>query len=199
MEGKSKNNPICLLLIDVQKDFYTSNEAIGKSFPHFATNITNILTQSREMGIEIVHVRAVYDKDRSDWFSYWNILSPDRARSINETPEPFAEAIEGEKIIIKHSFDAFHNTELESYLKSRGKKILIICGLVTSCCVLFTTSGAFMRGFLTCVVEDCCGDRTIEKHDNTFNMFGYLFTRSSLSQLKETCDIMLERLERLST
>ncbi len=70
------------------------------------------------------------------------------------------------------------------------------CGLITSCCVLFTTSGtplarsssacgcvgniltsqslagAFMRGYKTVVVEDCCGDRTVEKHDNTMGIYG---------------------------
>ena len=99
---------------------------------------------------------------------------------MKDTPESFAVAKEGEKvtqdksinhsinpkpltrtqIVIKHTFDGFMNTELEAYLKEKGKKIVLTCGLITSCCVLFTTAGAFMRGFLTCVVEDCCGDRT---------------------------------------
>ena len=29
-----------------------------------------------------------------------------------------------------------------------------------------------MRGYKTVVVEDCCGDRTVEKHDNTMNIYG---------------------------
>ena len=33
-------------------------------------------------------------------------------------------------------------------------------------------AGAFMRGYKTVVVEDCCGDRTVEKHDNTMNIYG---------------------------
>jgi hypothetical protein len=33
-------------------------------------------------------------------------------------------------------------------------------------------AGAFMRGYKTVVVEDCCGDRTLEKHDNTMGIYG---------------------------
>lgn len=96
----------------------------------------------------------------------------------------------------QNNFDGFLNAELDKYLKEKGKTLVVCCGLITSCCVLFTTSGtplalfayagvsgiltsqslagAFMRGYKTVVVEDCCGDRTVEKHDNTMNTYGHV-------------------------
>ena len=38
------------------------------------------------------------------------------------------------------------------------------------------------------------------KHDSTLNIYGaYMFTRLTVPQLRETCDLMLERLTKLAS
>jgi hypothetical protein len=41
----------------------------------------------------------------------------------------------------QNNFDGFLNTELDAYLKDKGKTLVVCCGLISSCCVLFTASG----------------------------------------------------------
>ena len=54
-----------LLLIDVQRDFWPEN--MESSFPHFPDNITRLLTLCREEGLEVLHLRACFKPDMSDW------------------------------------------------------------------------------------------------------------------------------------
>ena len=48
---------------------------------------------------------------------------------------------------------------------------VLICGLVTSACVLGTALGAFYRGMDVLLVEDCCADWSIERHEATVGMY----------------------------
>ena len=51
-------------------------------------------------------------------------------------------------------------------------------GLVTSACVLMTAHGAFSRGYDVSVVEDCSGDRSVERHETCLDTYGgYMFER----------------------
>jgi nicotinamidase-related amidase len=155
---------VCLLVVDIQKAFYTELPQIAETFPEFKTNVARLLSLCRSLGIEVVHIRAVYNPEQSPWTPYWKVLNPDKKDFVTNEEEDFASALEGEKVVIKHTFDGFLNTELDDYLKQKGIKMTVICGLISSCCVLFTTSGAFLRGYRTLVVEDCCGDRLLERH-----------------------------------
>eukprot|EP01102_Stenamoeba_stenopodia_P003513 TRINITY_DN1359_c0_g1_i1.p1 TRINITY_DN1359_c0_g1~~TRINITY_DN1359_c0_g1_i1.p1 ORF type:complete len:206 (-),score=61.61 TRINITY_DN1359_c0_g1_i1:70-687(-) len=177
-----------LLVVDIQEDFYTAIPAIPQSFPGFADRVTKLLSVAREKGIEVIHIRAVYEPDVniSPWTKYWAELNPDKKTKVKDTPEPFAKEVEGEKIVVKNTFDGFLKTELDEYLKSKGKTNVVVCGLVTSCCVLMTTAAAFLRGYRTVVVEDCCGDRTVEKHNTIFTIYGaYMFRTSRVNNLIE--------------
>jgi len=177
-----------LIVVDVQKDFFSAIPAVQESFPNFDQRVRRLISFARDTGIDVIHVRAVYEPDISisPWTKYWAELNPDKKTKVVETPEEFAVELSNEKVVIKHTFDGFLNTDLDSYLKSQGKQYLVICGLVTSCCVLFTTSGAFLRGYRTVVVKDCCGDRTVEKHDNVFNVYGaYMFRTTSVETISD--------------
>jgi len=170
----------------VQKDFFSAIPAIQQSFPNYGERVRKLITFARDTGIEVIHVRAVYEPDFSisPWTKYWAELNPDKKTKVVQTPEEFSVDLPNEKVVFKNTFDGFLNTELDSYLKSRGKRNLILCGLVTSCCVLFTTAGAFHRGYRTVVVKDCCGDRTVEKHDNVFQTYGsYMFRATSVDSI----------------
>ena len=50
----------------------------------------------------------------------------------------FAADLPGELVIGKSSFDGFYNTKLEEQLREWDIEHVYICGLITSCCVLFT-------------------------------------------------------------
>ena len=79
--------------------------------------------------------------------------------------EPWAAAFTGEEVVEKSTWNGFHQTPLESILRNKGITAVAGFGLITSRCVHQTMFGAFNLGYRTIVIEDCCGDRSRERHD----------------------------------
>lgn len=147
-----------LLLIDVQKDFWTREHQ--QAFPELPDNIRELLDFCRRQGIEVVHVRSRFRADSSDWMLPYRLF--ERIPCVEDTGGdqvlPFAAEAAGERVFVKQTFDAFHVPELAPYLHNRGKRLVLTAGLETSYCVLFTSAAACQHGFLTLMVEDCCAD-----------------------------------------
>lgn len=61
--------------------------------------------------------------------------------------------IKGEPVY-KAKFDKFHDNDLEPFLRGRGIDTVIATGTSANGCLLFTTSGAVLRGFRAIVPVD---------------------------------------------
>lgn len=190
-----------LLLIDTQRDFWP--EGVAAQFPAFPGAVERLLAFCRAEGIEVVHLRARFRPDMSDWMATYRVRG--RIPCVEGTPgvEPLPFALErpGEAVVVKQSFDGFQTAELEGHLRRGGKRFLLTAGLVTSVCVLFTTATAVQRGFLTALVEDCCADRP-EAHAQTLDRYaGFLFRRTTAdgvaADYADWC-AALEKLDRLA-
>jgi nicotinamidase-related amidase len=98
-----KYDKVVLLLIDVQRAFFSDIPPIGAAFPDFRHNVERLLglCRSDEVGIEVVHVRAVYNPEVSAWTAYWHALNPDKKTVVTEEPEDFTRELPGEKVIHK--------------------------------------------------------------------------------------------------
>ena len=183
-----------LVLIDVQKDFWTDNMSMDLST--YEENIGRLLAICRSQGIDIAHVRASFQPDKSDWIPHYRSL--DRIPCIEGTPG--VEALDcaseenGEKVFIKQSFDSFLNPELERFLVENKKRFLLVAGLVTSVCVFLTSATAAQRGYLVAVVEDCCADNP-ESHAHTLQRYPFIFDRVEAEEIVEMRDPWLEKLD----
>jgi nicotinamidase-related amidase len=163
-----------LLLIDVQKDFWTDEMKIA--FPDFEENVTRLLALCRREGIGIVHLRAKFRKDKSDWMVRYLFRDsiPCVAGTAGAKHFDFAAEAGDEPVIIKQTFDGFLNPELSRTLEAAGKRYVLVAGLVTSVCVLLTAAAAAQRGYLVSVVEDSCAD-TPEAHIHTLERYPFVF------------------------
>ena len=114
-------------------------------FPSLRINAETLLlpAKSRVPPENIVHIPSNYNLVFARNFK---ILHPDKPLPVNIDSTSWARAKEYEKIIIKISFDTFINTELNEYLNKIGANKIILCGLLTSVCVLFTAQSAFASG-----------------------------------------------------
>jgi len=171
-----------LLLIDVQRDFWS--EQAAEVWPDFPAYIATLLTLCRSEAIEVVHVRASFQPDMTDWMPKYVLRGgiPCVEGTEGALPLPFAVEKPGEKILLKHAFDGFHNPELLQYLRQKGKRFILTAGLITSTCVLFTTVSAMQRGFLTAVVEDCCADEP-SAHQQTLDRYTFIFERTTVGSI----------------
>ena len=178
------NNSTCsaLLLIDIQPEWYSQSH-ISKLFPKLPQNVSKLLKTCRQVSnIEVIHVRALYskainevrNKDFSKWIDNFEELNPDKPAEIDGTEkvEPFAKEVDGEKLYLKPTFDAFFGTDLDQYLKAKNIQRILVAGLITSVCVQATACSAFVRGYKVSLIEDCCGDRSIQRHQASLMLYG---------------------------
>lgn len=176
--------PFALLLIDVQRDFWEHEYA--QQFPHFPENTARLLDFCRTEGIEVIHVRALFEPDQSDWMVRYRLRG--RIPCIRGTRGaevlPFAQERPGETVILKHSFDAFLAPDLLPHLLQRQKRFVLAAGLVTSTCVFLSVASAMQRGFLTALVEDCCADDPAE-HEQILETYPFIFSRVLHTQLAD--------------
>jgi len=179
---------IALVLIDIQKDFWEpmSRDPKLESYPE---NVARLLKLSREKGFNIVHIRSVFQPDRSDWMLFYRPEGRGMIPCIAGTDgiefTEFAKPLKGEKIIEKQTFDAFVDTDLDEYLSSQDIKVVLIAGLETSVCVLFSANSAYLRKYLPLMVSDASGD-TPERHKAALEMYTDLsFKQVTTKQLAE--------------
>ena len=190
--SKNDLSPFALLLVDVQKDFWP--DKLASQYPKFPANISNLLSLCRENGLDIIHIRASFREDMSDWMPRYRIRK--RIPCVEGTEGiqvlPFAKELPGEKIFKKQTFDSFHNPALITYLQDQKKRFLLVAGLVTSTCVLFTASSATQLGFLSAVIRDCCADEPtlhkiiLERYQFIFDPIEYLEIQDFIPRWNET-------------
>lgn len=84
---------------------------------------------------------------------------------------------EDTEIIRKHRFSGFLDTRLETLLRMKGIRFLIICGISTPLCVETTTRDAYQRDFDVIVVEDAVATCDKELHDNSIKIIETYFAK----------------------
>ena len=184
-----------VLLIDLQPEWY-SEIYISNIFPRLPETITSLLRICRNAKLEVVHIRAVYSKQNietngqnwSNWMDRFRELNPDKQVEIDGTTkvEAFATENFGEKVILKPTFDAFSGTDLHKYLQERQIERLLVAGLLTSVCVQATAMSAFLRGYRVELIQDCCGDRSLERHEAAIMLYGnYIYKIRDTDDLKK--------------
>ena len=198
MNSKSRNwESFALLLIDVQKDFWT--DEMSQNFADYEKNVSKLLEVCRREGLDIVHLRARFQQDESDWMVKYKTFG--RIPCIEGTPGveifPMAQDEPGEFVIYKQSFDGFLKPALQAYLEKNQKKFVLVAGLVTSVCVLLTAATAAQRGYLVGLVEDCCADSP-QAHDHTLQRYPFVFERTSADQIVASHEKWLDDLGKLT-
>ncbi|EHY52795.1 hypothetical protein HRR83_007656 [Exophiala dermatitidis] len=91
-------------------------------------------------------------------------------------PEPEGSAVnDWPKVVPKNTYDAFINTNLAQVLESAGVERVVVCGVMTDCCVDTTGRSAFNRGYETWLVEDASGSANRKQHEAGLRGFGFAF------------------------
>ena len=164
-----------LIVVDMQIDFYSRNSAVLNAFPKLPERLGCLINECRSSGVvEVVHLREGSNPTDSPWYEFWQTLNPGCDSSADANlPEACAQDVDGERIFVKYGYDGVGvESGLVRYLDSRSRQngrpvTILMCGLVTSCCVHMNAAGLFLRGYPTFVVSDACGDRTQQMHLDT--------------------------------
>lgn len=166
-----------LVVIDMQREFLDPQGAyyMGDEAATIVPRVVALTGAARAAGLMLVHTREGYRSDGTDM----NPLKRERNSAGAEGPLgrilirgeagqdflPSCRPAEGESTVDKPGFSAFHGTDLDALLRSRGVDHLIVCGVTTQCCVHSTLRAAVDLGYWCLTVEDCCAAIDPRLHD----------------------------------
>ena len=95
---------------------------------------------------------------------------------------PLHERPERDYFVLKPSNSAFYASVLETLLRHFDAETLILTGVATDNCVLFTAHDAYLRGFRLFVPRDCVAAETSARNSRALQIIGRTMkadTRSS--------------------
>lgn len=94
---------------------------------------------------------------------------------LPEIAEAYSLAPLGTPMILKNTYDSFQYTDLEEVLRQEGIKRVIICGVMTDCCVDTTARSAFCKGFETWIISDATSSVNNKQHEMGLSVFRFAF------------------------
>lgn len=164
--------PTAILLVDIQVGLNTNSGFYGtsRSTSSLESNLMSLLaavrsynSQRSEDGssqVSIIHVN--HNSTNPD--------SPLYPGKDTNRPMPCAAPANGEILLHKSVHSAFGNSELESSLREKGIKQLLICGITTAHCVSTTTRMASDLNIVgddgvLALIDDCSAAFNTEKFD----------------------------------
>jgi nicotinamidase-related amidase len=159
MKEKRVNSPktsakTALLLIDLVSDFsFEDGDKLWKQTKKVIDPIAALTSKARSLNIPVVYVNDNFGKWSEDFQSQVKriIDTSDRGREIVEPILPQ----ESDLYVLKPQRSGFYETPLSVLLESMGITSLILAGITTDICVLFTAHDAYMRGFSLVLPSDC--------------------------------------------
>lgn len=169
-----------LVVIDMQNDFAHPDGALAAPASQaLVPTIRELIETSRAAGLDIVYTRDVHTPDQYedayyyDEFEQWGehvVEGTWGAEIVDElTPEP------DDKVVRKSTYDAFHGTDLNTYLTTNGITDLVIVGTLANVCVLHTASSAGLRDYRPLLVEDAIGYIEEEHREYALEHADWLF------------------------
>jgi ureidoacrylate peracid hydrolase len=166
-----------LLVIDMQR-FFLDPGALAFTCGGLAVlpNVKRLIEAFRSEGLPVIFTRHVHRADGSDagimgW--WWDGMC------VEGTPEseihPDITPLPGEKVIEKHRYSAFYNTDLETVLRCGKIEDLVICGVMTNMCCESTARDAYYRDYRVFFLADGTGSMTEEMQTASLLNLAYGF------------------------
>lgn len=184
-----------LLVVDVQNDFVSSKGSAAQRSEDVSAaqasvpKLVRLIEQARRVGLTVVYIKTTHSEwtDTPSW-----IYRKSQQGALNTCREGAwgAEFYEGisplpqERVVIKHRYSAFINTDLNTVLKAKGIESVLVTGVATNVCVETTARDAYMYDYYVTMVEDCSAAYDPKLHEGTLeNMrrhFGLVATSEEI-------------------
>jgi ureidoacrylate peracid hydrolase len=178
-----------LLVVDMQRFF------LDPTSPTFTCGglailptLKGLIHAFREAGRPVIYTRHVHHPDRLDagimeWWWEGMCLEGSLESEIHGDLAP----LPNEKVIPKHRYSAFYNTDLETVLRCLKIEDLVISGIMTNMCCESTARDAYYRDYRVFFLADGTGSVNEEMHlASLLNLsfgFAYVTTADSIKQL----------------
>ena len=143
-----------LILIDVitNFEFEDGDELLKRTLPA-AKRLADLKKRAKKAGVPVIYVNDNFGKWQEDFKTMSEHFAKPEAKGHQVVgllkPEP------DDYYVLKPHRSAFYSTTLELLLRDLNARTLIIAGITTDICILFSANDAYMRGFELHIPSDC--------------------------------------------
>lgn len=187
LQAKLAQTRCALLVVDMQNDFCAPGGYIqavmGKPVDAAATivpKVNTLVDEARAHQVPVYWIAADYTPEvlppsmrvklaarnitapcckPGTWGADWFGVSP----------------AAGEPVVIKHTYNAFFETDLHERLQAAGIQTLVFAGVQTQVCVESAVRAAHSLGYYCIVVSDAVASHTAHLHDASLECMRFLF------------------------
>ena len=157
------SSPVALLIIDAINDLeFNGGAGMLPRAMRMARCIARLKAKASTLRIPTIYVNDNFGRWRSDFHrTVAHCLEDDvRGRPLVEQLVPD----ETDYFVLKPKHSGFYNTTLDLLLDYLETRTVILTGMATDVCVLFTAADAYMRDFRVIVPTDCVTALTPAAH-----------------------------------
>jgi ureidoacrylate peracid hydrolase len=167
-----------LIVVDVQNDFVSPEGSAGRRGEDVAAalavvpRLARLIEEARRAGLTIIYIKTTHSEwtDTPSWIyrsSQKSGLSTCREGTWGAEFYEGISPLPSERVVIKHRYSAFINTDLNTVLKARGIESVLVTGVATNVCVETTARDAYMFDYYVTLVEDCAAAYDAKLHMTT--------------------------------
>lgn len=162
-----------LLVIDLQEGFVAEGARMWTPENlRILPRVKVLIERCRKIGIPVIFTEHCHDSSGRDKGLMWDVPlnRPIREGALRigakETSTYHEIApLPGEKVIPKHRYNAFYDTDLDTYLCGCGIDTVIITGCMTNYCCGATARDAFFRSYKVIFGSDLTATDSAELHE----------------------------------
>jgi nicotinamidase-related amidase len=172
-----------VLIIDMINTFdFPEGEDLMRGAARAADAILDLRRQAEQAGLPVIYVNDNF----GEWHSEKSLLV-ERAKEHLVRPELAPN--DADYFIIKPQFSGFYATNLPVLLPKLGVTRLVLTGVATDICVLFTAADAHMRDYALWIPEDAVAAETEQGGASALALM-----RASMgAETAPVCDLSLAR------
>jgi nicotinamidase-related amidase len=134
--------------------------------------VKRLIEHCRKRGVPVIFTEHCHDDAGRDKGLMWDVPlnRPIKEGALRLGARETATVrdlapLPGEKVIPKHRYSAFYDTDLDTYLRGCGVDTVIISGCMTNYCCGATARDAFFRNYKVIFGEDITATDSRELHD----------------------------------
>ena len=176
-----------VVVVDMQNDFcaengyiHTTQGADMSGNAPLAARIGKLVEAARAAGAMVVWTRAIFDHELLPAPMLSKMLEKGKGAVCCASDSWGADFYEigpadGEMVVDKRCYSAFHNTQFDDILRRRGIRTLVMTGVATNVCVDSTLREGFFHGYYIVMPPDCVGSANAYLHEATIKSVEFIF------------------------
>jgi len=180
---KPKFSSSCLLVVDMQNFFLDpKSSTFTQGGLAVISNIAKLINAFRKKRLPVIYTAHVHKDKKLDggilaWWWEGMVIENTKDAEIHPDLTPLPE----EKIIYKHRYSAFYNTDLEINLRCLNITDLVVTGIMSNLCCESTVRDAYFRDYRVFFLLDATGTVNEDLHLATLKnlAFGFAYVTTA--------------------